>query len=107
MFRECGFVDSSVVVCTLQTTKDESVVGRRLIQKIHQLLALKWEVKICHSYRETNSCTYALANIGCEHASRLRVHEQFSIRLSSLVLADVMEYRCLESSLFSFLFSRT
>ena len=49
-------VDSSVVVCTLDTTKVESVVGWHLIQEICWLLALEWKVKIYHSYREANSC---------------------------------------------------
>nr|ABN08768.1 Polynucleotidyl transferase, Ribonuclease H fold [Medicago truncatula] len=77
--RERGFskvelhVDSSVVVWTLQTTKDGS-----------------WEVKICHSYREVNSCADTLANMDCEHAPGLRVYEQCPARLSSMLLADVM-----------------
>jgi len=94
--RERGFskvelhVDSSVVVRTLQTTKDGSVVGWRLIQEIRRLLALEREVKIWHSYREENSSADALANMGCEHAPGLRVYEQCPARLSYLVLADVM-----------------
>ena len=47
-------------------------------------------MKICHSYRETNSCADALANMGCEHASGLRVYKQCPTWLSYLVLADVM-----------------
>lgn len=54
------------------------------------MLALKWEVMICHSYREVNSCADTLANIGCEHAPELRVYEQCPARLSSMLLADVM-----------------
>jgi len=60
-------------------------------------------VKICHSYREANSWTYALANMGREHASELRVYKQCPARLSSLVLVDVV--RIATPSLFSFLFS--
>jgi len=48
-------------------------------------------VKICHSYREANSCADALANMGCEHTPGLRVYEQCQARLGSLVLVDVME----------------
>ncbi|KEH26381.1 hypothetical protein MTR_6g053420 [Medicago truncatula] len=44
----------------------------------------------CHSYRKANSCVDTFPNIGCEHATGLRVYEQCPTRLSSLVLADVM-----------------
>lgn len=71
-----------MVVRTLQTTKDGSVVGRCLIQEIRRLLALEWEVKIWHSYREANSCADALANMCFEHAPGLRVYEQCPARLS-------------------------
>lgn len=68
-------VDSSMVVHTLQFHKDGSLVGWRLIQKIRRLLALEWKIKVCHSYRETNACADALAYIGCDHGSGLRMYE--------------------------------
>jgi hypothetical protein len=67
-----------------------SVVGWRLIQEIRKLLALDWEVKVCHFYRETNICADALANMGCEHDPGLRVYDLCPPRLSSLLLADVL-----------------
>ncbi|MCH79274.1 putative non-LTR retroelement reverse transcriptase [Trifolium medium] len=82
--------DSCVVVQTLQSGREGSVVGWRLIQQIRRMLAMDWEVRICHSYREANYCADALANMGCEHESGKRVYEQCRVRLSSLLLADVM-----------------
>ncbi|GAU22367.1 hypothetical protein TSUD_106950 [Trifolium subterraneum] len=69
---------------------DGSVVGWRLIQEIRRLLVMDWEVRICHSYRESNACVDALANLGCDHESGKRVYEQCPASLSSLLLADVM-----------------
>ncbi|XP_045810455.1 uncharacterized protein LOC123904892 [Trifolium pratense] len=83
-------IDSNVVVHTLQSDKDGSVVGWRIIQEIRRLLGMDWEVKICHSYRESNACVDALANLGCDHEPGMRVYEQCPMSLSSLLLADVM-----------------
>ncbi|PNY10718.1 hypothetical protein L195_g007306 [Trifolium pratense] len=41
-----------------------SPVGRTLVRRIRRLIELDWEVEICHSYREANWCTDALANFG-------------------------------------------
>ncbi|PNX81608.1 ribonuclease H [Trifolium pratense] len=84
------YVDSSVVVHTLNSTTGGSVVGWRLIQEIRRLLALDWEIKVCHSYREANACADALANMGCDHGPGIRVYEQCPSRLSLLLLADTM-----------------
>ncbi|GAU11214.1 hypothetical protein TSUD_342040 [Trifolium subterraneum] len=83
-------VDSSVVAYTLNGSNAGSVIGWRLIEEIRRLLALEWEVKVCHSYREANACADALANMGCEHGLGLRMYDQCPPRLSSLLLADVM-----------------
>ncbi|GAU42972.1 hypothetical protein TSUD_188450 [Trifolium subterraneum] len=83
-------IDSNVVVQTLHSARDGSVVGWRIIQEIRRLLALDWDVKICHSYREANACADALANLGCDHGPGLRVYEQCPPKISSLLLADVM-----------------
>ncbi|GAU29740.1 hypothetical protein TSUD_392290 [Trifolium subterraneum] len=83
-------IDSNVVVQTLHSARDGSVVGWRIIQEIRRLFALDWDVKICHSYRETNVCVDALANLGCDHGPGLRVYEQYPPRVSSSLLADVM-----------------
>jgi ribonuclease HI len=83
-------VDSSVVAHTLNSSNGGSIIGWRLIKEIRRLLALDWEVKVCHSYREANVCADALANMGCEHGPGLRLYDHCPSRLRSLVLADAM-----------------
>jgi hypothetical protein len=53
---------------------------------------MDWEVQICHSYRESNTCADALANLNlvCDHEPGMRVYDQCPARLSLLLLADVM-----------------
>ncbi|MCI12311.1 ribonuclease H protein, partial [Trifolium medium] len=80
----------SFVVQTLNSSNVGSVIGWRIIQEIRRLLALDWEIVVCHSYREANSCVDALTNMGCEHEPRLRVYEQCPARLSFMLLADNM-----------------
>ncbi|GAU30080.1 hypothetical protein TSUD_332490 [Trifolium subterraneum] len=82
-------IDSNVVVETLHSARDGIVVGWRIIQEIRRLLALDWDVKICHSYREASACVDALANLGCDHGPGLGVYEQCTPRVSLLLLADV------------------
>jgi hypothetical protein len=60
------------------------------MQNLFRLLVMEWEVKICHSNRESNGCANALANLGCDHESGMRVYEQCPTSLRSLLLADVM-----------------
>ncbi|PNX54347.1 ribonuclease H [Trifolium pratense] len=69
-------IDSNVVVQKLQSDKNGSVVGWRIIQEIKRLLAMDWEVKICHSYRESNACADLLANLRCDDEPGMRVYEQ-------------------------------
>jgi ribonuclease HI len=83
-------VDSSVVAHTLNSSNGGSIIGWRLIKEIYRLLALDWEVKVCHSYREANACADALANMGCEHGPGLRLYDHCPSRLRSLVQADAM-----------------
>jgi hypothetical protein len=63
----------------------------RVIHEIKKLLAMEWEVRICHSYREANTCADALANLECDHEPGMRVYEQCPVRLRSLLLVDAME----------------
>ncbi|MCI38130.1 ribonuclease H protein, partial [Trifolium medium] len=82
--------DSRVVVQTLNSSNTGSTVGWRLIWEIRQLLALDWEIRIFHTYREANACADALASMGCDHGPGLRVYEQCPASFSSLLLMDVM-----------------
>jgi hypothetical protein len=54
------------------------------------LLALDWEIKMCHSYREANVCADALANMGCEHGPGIQLYDHCPFRLSSLLPADAI-----------------
>lgn len=64
--------DSSVVVRTLQITKDGSIVGWCLIQGFIDCLLLEQEVKIFPFYCDANFCAYALANM---HYSNIYLKE--------------------------------
>ncbi|PNX57174.1 ethylene responsive transcription factor 1b [Trifolium pratense] len=79
--------DSRIVVQTLNNTKNGSVMGWRLIKEIRRLLALKWEIKVCHSYREANACADALANMGCEHDHGLQIYDQCHVSLRNFVIS--------------------
>jgi hypothetical protein len=83
-------LDSSIVVHTLNNTIGGSVVEWRLVQEIRRLLALDWDIEVCHSYCEANACADTLANMGCEHGPGIRLNEHCSSRLSSLLLDDTM-----------------
>ncbi|MCI33000.1 ethylene responsive transcription factor 1b, partial [Trifolium medium] len=83
-------VDSSVVVQTLNSTNGGSIVGWRLVQEIRRLLALDWDIKVCHFYREANACADTLANMSCDHGLGLRLYDNCPSRMSSLLLADIM-----------------
>jgi ribonuclease HI len=83
-------VDSKVVVQTLNSTNGGSVVGWRLVQEIRRLMALDWEIKVCHSYREANVCADALANMGCDHDPGLQIYNLCPSSLRPLLVADSM-----------------
>jgi hypothetical protein len=68
-----------------------SPFGSALVQKIRQMLALDWEVVVHHSYRESNKCADALANIGSKLGYGSVVYDRCPTQLSSLLLADMME----------------
>jgi hypothetical protein len=80
------------MVRTLNSSNIGSIVGWRLIREIRQLLALDWEIRICHIYCEANACANTLANMGCDQEPGLHVYEQqCPASLSSLLLMDVMD----------------
>jgi hypothetical protein len=83
-------VDSLIVGKTLLDEEDVSPISRSLVQKIRRLLQMAWEVKVQHSYRETNTCADALANIGCSMGSTLMIYESCPTQLRHLLVADQM-----------------
>jgi hypothetical protein len=68
-------LEKTLLCSGAQSAGDGSVVGWRLIHEICRLLAMDWEVKICHSYREANVFADALANLGCDHDLRLHMYD--------------------------------
>jgi len=50
-----------------------------------------WKVKVQHSYREANTCTDALTNIGCSMRSTLLIYESCPTQLRHLLVANQME----------------
>lgn len=52
------------------------------VHKIHRLLDLNWEKKICHSYREANSCIKALTNIDSDCGYALIIYKQIRAQIS-------------------------
>jgi len=89
-FRVELHVDSQVVVNTISFAKGGSPIGWTLVKNIRRLLELDWEVKICHSYREANSCAYTSVNLVCDGGFTMILYEQCSARVSSSYLADVV-----------------
>jgi len=57
------------------------VDGCSLLQNIRRLLELKWEIKIQHSYRETNKCVDVLANTACDGGYSLTLYEHCPVKL--------------------------
>jgi hypothetical protein len=49
------------------------------VESIRRLLDMEWKVRICHSYRKSNTCADALANLGCDHESGMRVYEKHPV----------------------------
>ncbi|PNX77836.1 ethylene responsive transcription factor 1b, partial [Trifolium pratense] len=68
-------VDSSVVDRVLHLNGNGSPLGGALINQIRHLLDLEWEVEVNHSYRESNKCADALANIGCTIDSHITYYD--------------------------------
>ncbi|GAU38380.1 hypothetical protein TSUD_147480 [Trifolium subterraneum] len=57
-------VDSVAVAKVIKEGGTASNMGYSLVKEIHRLVSFEWEVKIFHSYRETNRCADTLANMG-------------------------------------------
>jgi hypothetical protein len=75
-------VDSSYVTHMLHSFRIGNVLGWRLIQEICRLLALNWDIKIYHSYFETNFYGDMFANMGCEHKPIVKIYDQYVLLCS-------------------------
>jgi ribonuclease HI len=83
-------VDSSLVVNTLNSNKNGSIMGSSLVVKIRHLLQMDCEVVVCHSYRETNQCADALADLGCSLHTNICFYESCPTQFSHLIVADAL-----------------
>jgi ribonuclease HI len=83
-------VDSLVVAKAIMSQGNGSWRGRSLVERIHRLLALDWEVVISHTYREANKCADALANYGCSMDSGIIYFDRCPSSISNLLLFDVL-----------------
>jgi len=94
--RRLGFqaieveVDSSLVVNILNSNKNGSIMGSSVVAKICRLLHMDCEVVVCHSYRETNRCADALADLGCSLHTNICFYESCPTQFSHLVIADAL-----------------
>ena len=92
--RRLGFVvvelntDSVTVAQVISTGNLKSPVGASLLRSICWLLALDWEVKVLHVYRESNQCADALATIGCMLNKEVIYYTACPIEIRDLMLAD-------------------
>jgi hypothetical protein len=62
------YIDSTSIMNVIKNGVTSSSMGYSLVKSIRKLLDEEWEVKISHSYREANQCTY-----GCFGKYRLHV----------------------------------
>jgi hypothetical protein len=67
------------------TKRCGSVVGRALIEKICQLLALEWQVVVHHSYHEANQYTDVLASYFFGYRSSLLKKKEMKFKLYDMV----------------------
>jgi hypothetical protein len=63
-------------------------MGAFLLGNICRLLALDWEVKEVHVYRESNWCADALATIGCTLNKEVIYYTACPIEIRDLLLVD-------------------
>lgn len=75
---------------TIKEGMTNSRLGRALVNKIHHLLEMDWNVDISRSYREANRSTDALANIACSLDYNLKIYETCPTQIRHLLLADIM-----------------
>jgi ribonuclease HI len=92
--RHLGFAavelntDSVTVAQAISTGNLNSPVGASLLRNIRRLLALDWEVKVVHAYRESNQCADALATIGCSLNKEIIFYNVCPIEIRNFLLAD-------------------
>jgi hypothetical protein len=66
----------------------KTIMIKRFMNKIRNLLDNPWEVYIIHEFREANRCTDMLANIGSEGISGFDLFETSPARVRQIVDDD-------------------
>ncbi|GAU30840.1 hypothetical protein TSUD_267600 [Trifolium subterraneum] len=96
LVRRLGFdrvelsVDSKAVVQVISTEKTQGAEGFAIVNKIHRLLKMDWNVIIVHEYREANKCADALTNIGCNLEREVIYYEDCPEEIRNILVADEM-----------------
>ncbi|MCI01199.1 non-LTR retroelement reverse transcriptase-like, partial [Trifolium medium] len=83
-------VDSMTVVKAITSSGGGSFRGRSIVDKIWRLIDLDWEVLVHHTYRETNQCADALANMGCNMNDGRVYFDVCPSNISHSFLADAL-----------------
>ncbi|MCH98228.1 ribonuclease H protein [Trifolium medium] len=83
-------VDSVAVVQVIREGRTHNAMGYSLVKKIQRIMSLASEVKISHSYRETNKCADALTNIGCSSVGNTVFYEDCPDQIRHLIVDDAM-----------------
>ncbi|PNY07175.1 ethylene responsive transcription factor 1b [Trifolium pratense] len=85
-------VDSTSVVKVINDGTTTSAMGVSLVKSIGRLLELDCDVKIKHSYRETNMCADAMANLGCSLSNEIIFFEECPSHMRNLLAADCRNF---------------
>ncbi|GAU46467.1 hypothetical protein TSUD_402340 [Trifolium subterraneum] len=82
-------IDSAIVVDAVNSGETNSAMGIALIRSIRRIIALNWNVKVYHSYRESNLCADAFANLGCALDENIVFFDTCSSQIRNLLFADI------------------
>jgi ribonuclease HI len=81
-------LDALHVVKMLTKEKPATTFGWNICNRIWATLERDWEVRICHTYREGNSCADSLAHIGCSLGTNVIFYESCPTQIRNLVSND-------------------
>jgi hypothetical protein len=79
-----------VVLQCLTSSKECSIRGRRLVQRIRGLIGEDMEVQFKHVYREANKVADYLANLGCNLVNGITLFDVPPREVQQLVDDDVL-----------------
>lgn len=82
-------VDSNVIVKIFESRKLTDIDGYSLIKKIYNLMEMHEEVKVVHSYMETNLCADVLAKVVADNNEDIFFQEDIPVFIKRLTDIDV------------------